>query len=102
MKNTIIFLALCSGLGLSACDNSPADNSPETIVVPVPMEGPAGATGEKGATGQSGDAGIEGRPGKAGDVGIQGEPGKSGGDTNIIIPPPVVDVPPDVVPEPAK
>ena len=94
MKNSIILLALFSGISLTACDRSP-----DTVVVPVPTAGPAGATGatgEKGASGQSGDEGIQGKPGKAGDEGIQGEPGKSGGDTTIIIPPP------EVAPEPSS
>ncbi len=94
MKNTIVLIALFSSLGLAACDKSP-----DTVVVPVPTAGPAGATGaagEKGASGQSGDEGIQGEPGKAGDEGIQGEPGKSGGDTTIIIPPP------EVAPAPAS
>jgi hypothetical protein len=80
MKKSILLLALFSGIALSACDQSP-----DTVLVPVP--GPAGATG---ATGESGDAGI------------QGQPGESGGDTTIIIPPPVVDMPPEVVPEPSS
>lgn len=94
MKNTIIFLALISGLGLAACDKTP-----NTVVVPVPVAGPAGATG---AAGQSGDAGVQGRPGKAGDEGIQGESGKTGGDTTIILPPPAANMPPEIVPEPSS
>lgn len=80
MKKSIVLLALLSGFGLTACDQSP-----DTVVVPVP--GPAGATG---ATGQSGDEGIQGET---------GETGETGGDTTIIIPPPVVDMPPEIVPE---
>ncbi len=88
MKKSIVLLALLSGFGLTACDQSP-----DTVVVPVP--GPAGATG---ATGQSGDEGIQGQTGKSGDTGIQGETGETGetgGDTTIIIPPPVVEAPAD-------
>ena len=97
MKNTIIFLALISGLGLAACDKTP-----NTVIVPVPVAGPAGATG---AAGQSGDIGVQGRPGKAGDEGVQGvqgEPGKTGGDTTIILSPPTANMPPEIVPEPSS
>ncbi len=80
MKKSILLLALFSGISLTACDQSP-----DTVVVPAP--GPAGETG---ATGQPGDAGI------------QGQPGEPGGDTTIVIPPPVVDMPPEVVPEPSS
>lgn len=89
MKNSIILLALFAGISLTACDKTP-----DTVVIPVP--GPAGATG------QSGDEGIQGTPGRPGDEGIQGEPGETGGDTTIIIPPPVVEMPPDIVPEPSS
>lgn len=108
MKNIIILLVLFSGLSLAACDKTTADKTPETVIVPVPIAGPAGAkgaageAGEKGATGQSGDEGIQGKPGKAGDEGIQGEPRKPSGDTTIIIPPPEVNMPPDIVPEPTS
>lgn len=97
MNNLILSATILALLSLTACDKPTVVNVPaETIVVPVP--GPAGATGEKG---NSGDEGIQGKPGVTGDEGIQGEPGKSGGDTTIIIPPPVVDMPPEVVPEPS-
>ena len=85
MKKSIVLLALFSGIGLAACDQSP-----DTVVVPVP--GPAGATG---APGQSGDEGIQGQTGRSGDTGIQGETGETGGDTTIIIPPPAVETPAD-------
>ena len=45
MKNTIIFLALISGLGLAACDKTP---NTVVVPVPVPVAGPAGATGAAG------------------------------------------------------
>ena len=87
MKNTIILLALISGLGLAACDKTP-----NTVVVPVPVAGPAGATG---ATGQSGAVGVQGKAGKTGDEGVQGETGKTGGDTTIIVSPPAASTPPE-------
>ena len=80
MKNTILFLTLVSGLSLAACEKTTIEKAPETVIVPVPVAGPAGAasetgeTGEKGETGQSGDDGIQGKPGKAGDEDIQGDP----------------------------
>ena len=94
MKDTIIFLALISGLGLAACDKTP-----NTVIVPMPVAGPVGATG---AAGQSGDIGVQGKPGKAGDEGVQGEPGKTGGDTTIILSPPAANMPPEIVPEPSS
>ncbi len=94
MNYLILTFIAITVFSLSACDKPTVVNVPaDTVVVPVP--GPAGATGN------SGDEGIKGETGKTGDEGIQGEPGKSGGDTNIIIPPPVVDMPAEVVPEPS-
>ena len=93
MKHSILLLTLLSTLGLVACEKTTVDKTPETIIVPVPIAGPAGAAGEageKGATGQSGDEGI------------QGEPGKPSGDTVIIIPPPEVNMPAEIVPEPSS
>ena len=95
MKNTILITALFLGVSLTACDKTTVDKTPDTVIVPVPIAGPAGATGatgaigEKGTTGQSGDEGIQGKPGRTGDEGMKGEPGNPGGDTTIIIPPPV-------------
>ena len=96
MKNSIIILTLFTGLILTACDRPAADNTPSTIIVPVPtpVPGPAGAAGDpgvagkQGATGQSGDVGVKGETGKTGVEGVQGEPGKTGGDTTIIVTPP--------------
>lgn len=108
MKNTLLLLTLMAGLGLAACEKTTVGNTPDTVIVPVPMAGPAGATGaagesgEKGETGKSGDEGIQGKPGKTGDEGIQGEPGKPGGDTTIITPPPQVNMPADIVQEPSS
>ena len=100
MKNTILLTALFLGVGLTACDKTTVDKTPDTVIVPVPIAGPAGATGETGAAGRSGDEGIQGKPGKTGDEGIKGDPGKPGGDTTIIIPPPVANPPP--VPDPSS
>ena len=98
MNHLILTFTAMAVLSLSACDKPTVVNVPaDTVVVPVP--GPAGATG---ATGNSGDEGIQGEAGKSGDEGIQGEPGKPGGDTTIIIPPPEVNMPPDIVPEPSN
>lgn len=94
MKYSIIFLTLFSGLVLSACDRPVVEKTTDTVIVPVPtpVPGPAGATGEIGATGESGATG------KTGNEGVQGEPGKPSGDTVIVIPPPEVNMPADVVP----
>ena len=79
MKNTIILLALTSGLGLAACDKTPntvvvpaPTATPAPVVVPVPVPGPAGAPGPAG---------------ESGDKGAKGDTGKTGGDTVIIVPP---------------
>ena len=104
MKNSILLTAIVLGLSLTACDKTTVDKTPDTVIVPVPITGPAGATGEtgeKGAAGQSGDEGVQGQPGQTGDEGIKGEPGKPGGDTTIVIPPPVVNMPPEIVPQPS-
>ena len=86
-----MLLALFTGLNLAACDKTPS-----TVIVPLSVAGPVGAAG------QSGDEGIQGKPGKAGDEGVQGNPGKPSGDTIIIIPPPKVNMPPEIVPEPSS
>ena len=74
MKNSIIFLALFSGLILTACDRPAPDNTPSTVIVPVPtpVPGPAGAAGVPGV------AGKQGATGESGDIGIKGETGKTG------------------------
>ena len=98
MNHLILTFTAMAVFSLSACDKPTVVNVPaDTVVVPVP--GPAGETG---AAGRSGDEGIQGDTGKSGDEGIQGEPGKPGGDTTIIIPPPVVNMPAEVVPAPAN
>lgn len=98
MNYLILTFAAIMVFSLSACEKPTVVNVPaDTVVVPVP-----GPTGPAGATGNSGDEGIKGETGKTGDEGIQGEPGKAGGDTNIIIPPPVVDMPAEVVPQPSE
>ena len=94
MKYSIIFLTLFSGLILTACDRPVVDNTADTVIVPVPtpVPGSAGATGESGATGE------QGAIGQPGDEGVKGEPGKPSGDTVIIVPPPEVNMPAEVVP----
>ena len=88
MKYSIKFLTLFSGLILTACDRPVVDNTSDTVIVPVPtpVPGPAGATGEQGATGQPGGEGVK------------GDPGKPSGDTVIIVPPPEVNMPAEIVP----
>ena len=94
MKYSIIFLTLFSGLILTACDRPVVDNTSDTVIVPVPtpVPGPAGATGEMGATGE------QGAIGQSGDEGVKGDPGKPSGDTVIIVPPPEVNMPAEIVP----
>ena len=90
MKKITITIAALFTLGLAACDkptvvNVPAENPPaETVVVPVPVPGPAG---EKGEPGDSGNQGATGETGDQGATGEAGEKGETGGDTTIVIPP---------------
>ena len=94
MKYSIIFLTLFSGLILTACDRPVVDNTSDTVIVPVPtpVPGPAGATGESGAKGE------QGATGQPGGEGVKGDTGKTGGDTVIIVPPPEVNMPAEIVP----
>lgn len=81
-------------LSLSACNKpAPANLPDEPITVPVPKS--SGGTD----TGRSGDEGIQSHPRETGDQDIQTDPGKPEGDGSIIIPPPVADMPPEVVPD---
>lgn len=59
MRHSILFVALATVLGLSACDNQ----------TPGPA-GPQGSTGAQGTTG------------------AQGDTGETGGDTIVVVPPP--------------
>ena len=53
--------------------------------------------------GQSGDDAIQRDKSQSGDEGIQGEPINPNGNPAIIIPPPIVNMPADIVPDkPAK
>ncbi len=82
--------------GLVACDKPmPAELPDEPVTVPVPESSIRG--------GQSGDEGIDSRTKseteKSLDQDIQTEPSNPDGDGSIVIPPPVVDMPPEIVPE---
>lgn len=91
MKNSTLFVALATVLGLSACDQPTVVNVPaEKVSVPGPA-GPQGETGSQGATGTQGDTGSTGYTGAKGDTGNTGdtgETGKTGGDTIVVVPPP--------------
>jgi hypothetical protein len=92
LTSAAIALLSLSLLGLSACNKPvPANLPDEPITVPVPKS--------SGETGQSGDEGIQSRPKETGDHDIQTDPGKPEGDGSIITPPPVADMPPEVVPD---
>ena len=72
MKYSVIFMALATVLGLSACDTPTVVNAtPAVISVPGPA-GPQGETGSQGNTGSTGDTGAT---------------GETGGDTIIVTPP---------------
>jgi hypothetical protein len=72
MKYSILFIALITVLGLSACDRPTVVNVPAT---PAPVPGPAGPQGD---TGTPGDTGAQGKTGTPGDEGAPGEVGKTG------------------------
>ena len=80
-------LLLISALSLCAC-NRP-DSMRDTL--------------QKSNPGQSGDEGIQRDKSQSGDEGIQGQPINPNGNPAIIIPPPIVNMPADIVPDkPAK
>ena len=54
---------------------------------------------QKSNPGQSGDEGIQRDKSQSGDEGIQGEPINPNGNPAIIIPPPIVNMPADIVPD---
>ena len=51
------------------------------------------------SSGQSGDDAIQRDKGESGDEGIQGQPINPNGNPAIIIPPPIVNMPADIVPD---
>ena len=88
MKTSIVILSLTSILGLVACEKPTVVNVPaDTVVLPSEpgTAGPAGETGATGATGAAGSPGSTGAPGS---------------DATIVIPPPVADMPAEIVPDP--
>lgn len=95
VNSTLTALLSLSLLSLTACNEpTPANLPDEPVVVPVPK-----SSDGTDATGGSGDEGIQSQPKESGDQDIQTDPGKPEGDGSIIIPPPVVDMPPEVVPD---
>lgn len=105
MKKYSFILALIAAFGLSACEktvNNPAPvvKTPDTVIVPVPVPGPAGKAGADGATGATGNSGASGMTGATGDTGATGNTGNTGtdgakgdtgktgktGDTIIVVP----------------
>jgi len=87
MKFSTLLSVLLVTIGLTACEQH---KTPDTVVVPVAVPGPAGpqgAPGEKGSQGPQGEAGSAGPQGEAGSAGPEGKPGESGG-TTVVVPPP--------------
>lgn len=82
MKYSILFAALITVFGLSACDRPAVVNVPAT---PAPVPGPAGPQGD---TGTQGKTGTQGDTGTQGNEGAQGETGKTGGSTVVVVPVP--------------
>lgn len=95
VNSTLTALLSLGLLSLTACNKpTPASLPDEPLTVPVPKS--SSGTDSRGL---SGDEGIQSQPQETGDQDIQTDPGKPKGDGSIIIPPPVVDMPPEVVPE---
>lgn len=89
---------LISVLRLCACDRSDSmDGTAKNMIVPED------AKRNKSLPGESGDEGIQREKKGSGDEGIQSEPINPNSNPNvnpaIIIPPPIVNMPADIVPE---
>ncbi len=82
MKYSILFAALITVFGLSACDRPTVVNVPAT---PAAVPGPAGPQGD---TGTQGEAGTQGKTGTQGDEGAQGQTGETGSSTVVVVPAP--------------
>ncbi|MES2500481.1 MAG: hypothetical protein V4570_08095 [Pseudomonadota bacterium] len=82
---SVAIMLLC----LTACDKPAPDNLPDQPVIPLPQ-----SSGDEGI-----DEGTRTDKENSGDEEIQIEPRQPNGDSPIIIPPPEVDMPPDIVPE---
>lgn len=83
MNNFIVMSAAIAALSLCGCDKP-------TVV---------DSAAEKNTPGSSGDEGIQLEKKQSIDKGIQGEPINPPGNSAIIIPPPEVNMPADIVPE---
>ncbi len=94
MKPFIIGLTAIALLSLSACDKPAPNNLPDG---PTTVPTPKSSIGK--GVGSSGDDRIQSEPAEPRDEGIQNAPVKPNGDSTIIIPPPVADMPPEVVPD---
>ena len=96
MNHLLVAFVVVVFLGLVACDKPvPANLPDEPVTVPVP-ESSIG----KGRSGDDGiDEGTKSETEKPLDQEIQTQPDKPDGDGSIVIPPPVVDMPPEIVKE---
>jgi hypothetical protein len=80
---------------LVACDKAVPALPDDPVTVPVPESSiPGGQSGDEGI-----DSGTKSESEKSLDQDIQTEPSNPDGDGSIVIPPPVVDMPPEIVPE---
>ncbi|WP_020168358.1 MULTISPECIES: hypothetical protein [Methylotenera] len=103
MNHLIITSAAIALLSLTACNKpAPANLPDEPTLVPTP-ESSEHSSGATGVPHQSGDEGIDANTRtdteKSGDEEIKIHPTEPKGDTNIIIPPPEANMPPEIVPE---
>lgn len=94
MNHFIITFVAAALLIISGCDKSAPNNLPDD-----PMKSPMPESSTNKSMGNSGDEGIHTRPVEPGDQEIQKSPVKPDGDSTIIVPPPVADMPPEVVPD---
>ena len=103
MNHLIITSAAIALLSLAACDKPAPTNLPDDpAMVPTPKSSDQ-FSGATGVPHNSGDEGIDENTKtdskKTGDEEIKIHPTEPKGDPNIIIPPPVADMPPEIVPE---
>jgi hypothetical protein len=92
MKNTLILLALLACINLAACDKTPKTSD---TAMPEVTEG----IDENGEPSKFDEGDIETDPGKSEDEEIKNQPMNPDGDAKIIIPPPSVNMPAEVIPE---
>lgn len=99
MNHLIITSAAIAMLSLTACNKPTPVNLPdEPTIVPTPKSSEQ-STGTTRVPHRSGDERTKSDTENSGDEEIKTHPAEPQGDPNIIIPSPVADMPPEIVPE---